>query len=241
METKTSEKPKNKQDVITLLAKAFGLPVAGINLEERLGRKAYINALGLMCAWKKYPDKVKIIEIKRIKIYENIGDSAITEVVATDEKGNFVSSIGSASAANMVMVKGYPAELSETRALNRVLRRALLPHLYEEYEKNVANMTQEERDLLSEYVSDFGRVSVEEMVADGEGEQQAALPMMTNEEMAQIKDYLEKVLGAQTIEELEEVGKTIKEVSLDLTENQTSKLRDAYRNRKNTLEKKKKE
>ena len=231
--------PKTKEDkkpqVIALLARAFGLPIAGINLEERLGKKAYINSLGLMCAWKKYPEKVKIQEIKRLKIYENIGDSAITEVVATDEKGNVVSSIGSASAANMVMIKGWPLELSETRALNRVLRRVLLPYLYEEYEKNLAMFTKEELDMISEYVSDFGRVSAEEMVAEGEGDQAQPTTLITNEEMQGIASYLEKILNAQTLEVLEEVGKTIKEASLDLTEAQTTKLRTAYKNKKNTL------
>ncbi len=232
---KTVKKPTTKQDVVTLLAKAFGLPVAGINLEERLGKKAYINALGLMCAWKKYPEKVKITEIKRLKIYENIGDAALTEVVATDEKGNVVSSLGSASAANMTMIKGYPGELSETRALNRVLRRVLLPYLYEEYEKYIADMTDEERTMLSEYVSDFGKVSAEEMVAEGEGDQAQPTALITNEEMQGIASYLERILNATTLEVLEEVGKTIKEASLDFTALQTDKLRTAYKNKKNTL------
>ncbi len=231
--------PKTKEDkkleVIVLLAKAFGLPVAGINLEERLGRKAYINALGLMCAWKKYPEKVKILEIKRIKLYENIGDAALTEVLATDEKGNFISSIGSASAANLVMVKGFPCEMSETRALNRVLRRVLLPYLYEEYEKNIATFSKEEKELLAEYVSDFGKVSAEEMVAEGEGDQQQPTVLITNEEMEQIKGYLERILNASTLEALEEAGNAIKEASLDLTEAQTTKLRTAYKNKKNSL------
>ena len=93
---KIVKKPTTKQDVVVLLARAFGLPVAGINLEERLGRKAYVNSLGLMCAWMHYQDKVKIKEIKRLSIYQNIGDASLTEVIAEDEKGNIVSSIGSA-------------------------------------------------------------------------------------------------------------------------------------------------
>jgi predicted lipase len=132
-------------------------------------------------------------------------------------------------------------ELSETRALNRVLRRVLLPYLYEEYEKNIAGMTKEERALLSEYVSDFGRVSAEEMTVEGEGEQQTQIPLITNEEMEQIKNYIERILSSQTMEELEDVGKEIKEASLDLTDTQTTKLRDAYKNRKATIEKKEKQ
>ena len=232
---KIVKKPTTKQDVVVLLARAFGLPVAGINLEERLGRKAYVNSLGLMCAWTHYQDKVKIKEIKRLSIYQNIGDASLTEVIAEDEKGNIVSSIGSASAANLVLTKGYPNEMSETRALNRVLRRVLMPYLYEEYEKNLTLFSKEELDLLSEYVNDFGRVSAEEMVAEGEGDQVQQTTLVTNEEMEGIKSYLERILNASTLEELENVGNAVKEASLDLTEAQTTKLRTAYKNKKNTL------
>jgi len=232
---KIVKKPTTKQDVVVLLARAFGLPVAGINLEERLGRKAYVNSLGLMCAWMHYQDKVKIKEIKRLSIYQNIGDASLTEVIAEDEKGNIVSSIGSASAANLVLTKGYPNEMSETRALNRVLRRVLMPYLYEEYEKNLTLFSKEELDLLSEYVNDFGRVSAEEMVAEGEGDQTQQTTLITNEEMEGIKSYLERILNASTLEELENVGNAVKEASLDLTEAQTTKLRTAYKNKKNTL------
>ena len=232
---KIVKKPTTKQDVVVLLARAFGLPVAGINLEERLGKKAYVNSLGLMCAWTHYQDKVKIKEIKRLSIYQNIGDASLTEVIAEDEKGNIVSSIGSASAANLVLTKGYPNEMSETRALNRVLRRVLMPYLYEEYEKNLTLFSKEELDLLSEYVNDFGRVSAEEMVAEGEGDQVQQTTLVTNEEMEGIKSYLERILNASTLEELENVGNAVKEASLDLTEAQTTKLRTAYKNKKNTL------
>jgi len=154
---------------------------------------------------------------------------------AEDEKGNIVSSIGSASAANLVLTKGYPNEMSETRALNRVLRRVLMPYLYEEYEKNLTLFSKEELDLLSEYVNDFGRVSAEEMVAEGEGDQVQQTTLVTNEEMEGIKSYLERILNASTLEELENVGNAVKEASLDLTEAQTTKLRTAYKNKKNTL------
>jgi len=246
MNTKiTPDQPKTKEDnklkAIMLLARAFGLPVAGINLEERLGKKAYINSLGLDCAWKRWPDAIKITEVKRLDIYKQIGDVAIVEVIGQDKQGGVRSDIGSASAANMILIKGYPNELSSTRALNRVLRRVLLPYLYEEYEKNVASMTKEEQDLLAEYVSDFGRVSAEEMVAEGEGDQTQQTTLITNEEMEGIKSYLEKILNAQTLEALEDVGKLIKEASLDLTEAQTTRLRTAYKNKKNVITSKEKE
>jgi|SRR3990167_845397 len=236
---KIAKKPTTKQDVVVLLAKAFGLPVAGINLEERLGKKAYINSLGLDYAWKRWPDVLKIIRITRLSIYKDVGDVALTEIEAEDKLGGRRGAIGSASAANMILIKGYPNELSETRAMNRLLRRTLLPYLYEEYEKNLVMFTTEELDLISEYVSDFGRVSAEEMVAEGEGDQTQQTTLITNEEMEGIKSYLERILSVSTIEGLEEVGSAIKEASLDLTEAQTTKLRTAYKNKKESLGKKK--
>ncbi|OFW82781.1 MAG: hypothetical protein A2W44_03105 [Acinetobacter sp. RIFCSPHIGHO2_12_41_5] len=110
-----------------------------------------------------------------------------------------------------------------------------MPYLYEEYEKNLTLFSKEELDLLSEYVNDFGRVSAEEMVAEGEGDQVQQTTLVTNEEMEGIKSYLERILNASTLEELENVGNAVKEASLDLTEAQTTKLRTAYKNKKNTL------
>jgi len=235
---KTETKETTKATVVTLLARAFGLPVAGINLEERLGKKAYINSLGLDCAWKRWPDVLKIVRITRLSVYKEIGDVALTEIEAEDKMGGRRGALGSASAANMVLIKGYPNELCETRAMNRLLRRALLPYLYEEYEKNIANMTQEERTMLAEYVSDFGRVSAEEMPTEGEGDQTQQMTLITNEEMAQIKPYLERILAAESEEGLEGVGIAIKEKTLELTSQQITKLKDAYRNRKAAIQKK---
>src|SRR3990167_10444072 len=96
---KIAKKPTTKQDVVVLLAKAFGLPVAGINLEERLGKKAYINSLGLDYAWKRWPDSIKLTAIRRLEVYKQIGDVAIVEVEGLDKQGSMRSDIGTASAA----------------------------------------------------------------------------------------------------------------------------------------------
>lgn len=236
---KTTEVKINEKDkAIALLAKAFGLPVAGINLEDRLGKKAYINSLGLDCAWKKWPMAVHINKVERLSVYKNVGDSALVQITGVDEKGGFHEAIGSASAANMILVRGYPNELAETRALNRLLRRVLLPLLYEEYGKNIAAMQEEDIAFLATYVNDFGRVSIEEMPAEGEGDQTTTqVPLITNEMMEEIKPILEHILLAETIKELEVVGKDIKEASLDFTATQITKLRDAYKNKKEKLEK----
>lgn len=226
----------DKDRAIALLAKAFGLPVAGINLEERLGKKAYINALGLDYAWKKWPMAVRINKIERLSIYKTVGDSALVEVTGVDKDAGLHGAIGSASAANMTMIKGYPNELAETRALNRLLRRVLLPLLYEEYGKNIAAMQEEDVTFLATYVNDFGRVSVEEMPAEGEGDQTTSqLPLITNEQMEEIKPILEQLLAVQTTEDLSVVGKRIKDVSLDFTATQLTKLRDAYKSKKDKL------
>jgi hypothetical protein len=225
-----------KDRAIALLAKAFGLPVAGINLEERLGKKAYINALGLDSAWKKWPMAVRITDINRLSIYKTVGDSALVEITGLDEHEGKHGAIGSASAANMTMIKGYPNELAETRALNRLLRRVLLPRLYEEYGNNIAAMQEEDVAFLATYVNDFGRVSIEEMPAEGEGDQTTSqLPLITNEQMEEIKPLLENILFARTKKELEDVGDKIKDASLDFTATQVNKLRDAYKSKKDKL------
>lgn len=234
----TDVKTNEKDKAIALLAKAFGLPVAGINLEDRLGKKAYINALGLDYAWKKWPDALHITKIERLSIYKNVGDSALVQITGSDGKGGLHEAIGSASAANMILVRGYPNELAETRALNRLLRRVLLPLLYEEYGKNITAMQDDDIAFLSTYVSDFGRVSIEEMSAEGEGDQTPTQSLLlTNEMMEEIKPILEHILAVETLKDLETVGKDIKAASLDLTASQITKLRDAYKNKKEGLEK----
>ena len=231
-----TKKADEKTQVVALLARAFGLPMAGIDLIEQRGElKPYINSLGLDCAWKRWPDSIKLIEVKRLEIYKQVGDVAIVEIIGKDKQEGIRSDIGSASAANMILVRGYPNELAGTRALNRILRRVLLPYLYEEYEKNVVTLKREELDLLSKYSSDFGKVSSEEMVKEGEGDQAQQTTLITNEEMQGIASYLEKILNAQTLETLEDIGGSIKNASLDFTGAQTDKLRTAYKNKKNTL------
>ncbi len=230
---------ETKADAIALLAKAFGIPPSGINLEDRLGKKAYINAFGLNCAWKKHPEAVKIVSVERLSLYKTIGESAIVEVKAEDEKGNKLDSIGTASAANMNAVRGYPNELAETRAKNRVLRLGLMPTLYTEYEENVKKMTPEEVSTISLYVSDFGKVSAEEMEQGNSVSESIPLAPLTVGETKEIRLQLEQIVGMKSLEDAEYVKKSIKEDVDKSTwsESQKDFLRKSFKNKLDELAK----
>lgn len=205
--TPTQKKEDEKLLVRQLLAKAFGIPMQGIVLAERFGNKPYINALGLKMAWLKYPELVKIKEVIRVHTYEKIGDQALVLVKGEykiGDKYQLMRDIGSASAANLSMTKGYPNEMAYTRAFSRFLRWRLMPQLLEDFEKNVKNMKKEERQVLEKHVADFGTVSLEEMPTVDESKVESVV-MLTVEQMEQIKPILEELTQVRSQEDLDTV------------------------------------
>lgn len=224
-------KKEEKRTVINLLAKAFGLPPQGITLEESMGNKPYINSIGLEAARINYPKATEIDEVTFVKMYEKIGDTAIVTVKGVYERGVDPADkrleIGTAGAANLDLGKNYPNEMAITRAVNRFLRRGLLPYLYKTYEENIKTFTKEEIGLLSEYVAEFGRVSAEELSVISQ-EQQAPEVFLTNEEMLVIKPYLENMIAAETEDDLDAIGKEIRSKKETLNEKQIEKLRETF-------------
>lgn len=225
------DKESQKIQVLELLSKAFGIPQVGITLEVDMGNKPYINSLGLEYAHLKYPTAVTITEISLGKVYEKIGDTAIAIVKGyygnQENQRDFRLDVGTAGAANLNLVKNYPNEMAITRAVNRFLRRGLLPHLYRDLEANLAKLDASERTIIAPYLTEFGRVSSEELVEIGESQQEPEV-FLTNEEMTQIKPLLEAILASETEDELNQVGQQIKEEKANLNEKQMNKLRQIF-------------
>lgn len=193
--TRIQTKEEKSLAIRRLLAKAFNIPVQGIVFSERFGNKPYINALGLKMAWLSHPDLIKIEAIELTKAHEKIGDQALVTVRGKYKVGEDyqpMSDVGSASAANLSMTKGFPNEMAYTRAFSRFLRWRLMPQLLEDFEKNIKNFSAGEKKLLQDNVADFGTVSLEEMPTVDESKVEPEV-MLSVEQMGEIKPILEEL------------------------------------------------
>lgn len=251
-EVKAVPAPLTEREIVWNLAEIFGLPAVGINYSKEFGNKAYINSVGIQAARRKYPLAVSIHEVKRLKQYEHVGDIAVVEVTGeyrTRVKADLaegsgdsspivpigsgfyliddITEVGTASAANMSMGKDYPNELAVTRAINRFLRRALLPYLYSDAEENIKTFPAEKQNLMKPFLADFGSVSIEELSAQS-NEDLPVEVFLTNEEMDQIKSYLIKLTEVETQEELDTIIAEVKATKDSLNEGQLKKIRDVF-------------
>lgn len=221
--------PKNKKETDELrtrmaLASAFDIPPQGINI---LNGKPYINTDGLEYKLSQHPDAIVFTTVLRTRIHEKVGQTAIAEVYGKDKHGGIRAAIGTAGAGNMSMIKGYPNELAETRAKNRLLRRALMPHFYDDFIKNIAAMSTDERKEIIQIVmkSDFGRMSAEELGAPEDG---AVSPdtLLTEEQMKAISPLLERLLAVKEEKDLDPIIKDIQKSKDNFEKIQLDKLRN---------------
>jgi hypothetical protein len=242
---KVYEKPTtNPVDVARLLSKVFEIPLAGISLLEGDAYKPYINALGLQCAWDSHPEVLRIVNVTFVSMYKAVGDSAIvlveadylqpTGAVSEDIQpvlgASRITEIGTATPSNLAPdFKDYPNEIALTRAMNRMLRRVLLPVLYKTLDKNLVKLTSDEQLTVLGAIqkSKFGTVTIEEIGGKSEG-QDLPEEFMTNELMAGIKPLLERIVQATTKEEMNAIGEDIGKVKETFTAQQMKKLRDTF-------------
>ena len=220
----SSKEEKKEQDLLLVLSAAFDIPPSGITM---LSNKPYINSIGLEYKWWQHPDAVKVTNTERLYLYEKIGDTAIVEVIGEDNLGNTRTAIGTAGAANMNMIKGYPNELAETRALNRLLRRVLSPFFYRDFLENIGKMSKEEVQQVQQLAPNVVSVSAEEMPSDSVGDQPL---LLTNEEILPLKQLLESISHASTEQDFATIGKEImtKKVAGELNDKQIGFLRVTF-------------
>lgn len=247
-EEKKVEKVKEEKpiDVLDLVSRAFGLPAAGIVIYKDTGRP-YINSFGLQYARRRYPTAVDIQGVELKNQYLKIGDMAIAEVrgayhyyLPGEENlkvDDFTTEVGTAFAPNMNDVsRRYPNEVAITRAINRFLRRALMPYLHDTFMENFKEFNQAEQQLLLDISKEFGSVSIEEIGGDEQAPTEEVI--LTNEEMEQIKPFLTALPLVETQEDLDKIATAIKTAKATLTDNQLKQLRaifDRTRKAKNLL------
>lgn len=216
---------KRNGNTIAVYADAFGIPYWGITL---LQGKPYINTLGLEWKWQQYPGELESIGSKRILTYAKMGEDqvALVKVWGKTPRG-YVSAVGSGMSSNLRgNMEGYPNEMAETRAMNRLIRRALLPKIYEDFFKNLQDMGDAGKQLLrSGKVQDIVSTSAEEIAGQNEVSQKPVI--LTQEENKVIAPYLEQLNGSDTLEELNKISKTIGE-DKGLNEKQRQRLRQVF-------------
>ena len=231
MKKPTNPQQAKEHDLVMALSKAFDIPPQGINI---LKDKPYINTVGLEWKLSQHPDAIKMNGVKHIKIYKEVGDIAIAKAYGTKENGENRTAIGTAGVGNMSIIKGYPNELAETRAQNRLLRRVLISHMYGDLIQNLANMKGQERTQIIDTVtaSDFGAVSLEEMNLDDSGTTPEV--MLTESDMKAIAPMLSNLNNAQNQEDLDIAAQKVKEIQ-GLNEKQLEKLRTTFANVRKAL------
>ena len=233
MKRPSGPKASQEHDLIMALSKAFDIPPQGINI---LKDKPYINTVGLEWKLSQHPKALKFDSTIHIKIHKQVGDTAVAKTAGIDEHGGFRSAIGTANAKNMNMILGYPNELAETRALNRLLRRVLIPYLYGDLMKNLEEMTKKEKATILEIVgrANFGSVSSEEM---NTGKEPTPEVKLTESEMKAIAPMLGGLNVAKSQEDLDEVSLKVEALkkAKALSEPQLEKLRTTFANVRKSL------
>lgn len=233
---KTPKGKPDKQEGLKLAAyaDAFGIPFWGFNI---LQGKPYINTLGLEWIHARHPEALRFEESELVRVYDTPGENQIALVAVTGvvRGGGKVTAYGSVMSTNVGMVKGYPNELAETRAKNRLLRRVLLPYMYEDFYNNLQTMGRKAVELLKgANISEVASVSAEEMSNEKEEVDEKPV-ILTQEETKGIADYMTEFNKVKKMEDLTVLSTKIRD-DKDLNNKQKARLRQIYVNTVNTKE-----
>lgn len=228
-----AESDKKNGPIVALYANAFGIPYWGLVMYQD---KPYINTLGLEWKWAQYPDALKFMSTEILSLYEKTGENqiAIVKITGGSPTRGVESQVGTSSSMNTnASMAKYPNEMAETRAKNRILRRALLSYFYRDFYNNIVSLGKKGEALLkSGKVSDVLSVSFEEL-SDVEDNKKTQPVILSNAEHKVIASYLEELASVKTEEDLDKITNKIKS-DLTLNEKQKAKLRQV---RINVLEK----
>lgn len=154
---------QTERALILRVAEAFEIPATCVNI---MGGLPYINKDGLLFKLDEYEsDEILSLQTKMVQYATKPGERAIAEGVLVLKNGRSFNAIGEADEMSVKLqaVKMTPNMMAETRAQNRVIRRAIqarmLRNLYTKLGgKNSAYNEQEKEVITNAVVS-----SAEEM------------------------------------------------------------------------------
>ena len=114
-----------ERSLILNVAQAFEIPATCVNI---MGGLPYINKDGLLFKLDEYEsDEIVSLNTKMVQYATKPGERAIAEGILTLKNGRSFNAIGEADemSVKLAAVKMTPNMMAETRAQNRVIRRAI--------------------------------------------------------------------------------------------------------------------
>jgi hypothetical protein len=155
---------KEKERTLILnVAQAFEIPATCVNI---MGGMPYINKDGLLFKLEEYEsDEIVSLETKMVQYATKPGERAIAEGVLTLKNGRHFNAIGEADemSVKLAAVKMTPNMMAETRAQNRVIRKAIaarmLRNLYTKLGGKNNSYNEEEKEVITNAIQS----SAEEM------------------------------------------------------------------------------
>lgn len=155
---------EQEKSLILSVAQAFAIPATCVNI---MGGLPYINKDGLLFKLNEYEGKnIERLETKMVQYSKQRGEKAIAEAELTLKGGRFFNAIGEAdeNSVKLAAVKMTPNMMAETRAQNRVIRRAIQAKMLSDIFVNLGkNKTSMYDDKEKEVIINAVNSSAEEM------------------------------------------------------------------------------
>ena len=199
---------QSKRELILRVAEAFEIPATCVNI---MGGLPYINKDGLLFKLEEYEGKeVLSLETKMIQYSLKSGERAIAEASLVLKNGRSFNAIGEADEMSIKLsaVKATPNMMAETRAQNRVIRRAIqarmLRNLYTKLGGKKNAYDGQEKNLITNALSS----SSEEMTNKEAENRIIELSDKATERNGKIKPTPDQVLKI-TLERIKEVDDPI--------------------------------
>jgi len=152
-----------ERSLILNVAQAFEIPATCVNI---MGGLPYINKDGLLFKLEEYEsDEIVSLETKMVQYALKPGERAIAEGVLVLKNGRHFNAIGEADemSVKLVAVKMTPNMMAETRAQNRVIRRAIQARMLRNLYTKLGGKNSPYNDQEKEVITNAVVSSAEEM------------------------------------------------------------------------------
>lgn len=191
---------QNERSLILRVAEAFEIPATCVNI---MGGLPYINKDGLLFKLDEYEDEeILSLQTKMVQYATKQGEKAIAEGVLTLKDGRSFNAIGEADemSVKLAAVKTTPNMMAETRAQNRVIRRAIqarmLRNLYTKLGGKRSVYNEQEKTIITNAI------------------QSSAEEMTTKDAMDKVRQVAENG-KASTVASIKPTAEQIMKISLD--------------------------
>lgn len=195
---------ENERNLILRVAEVFNIPAVCVNV---MGGLPYINKDGLLYKLMEYEgDKIVSLNTKMLQVATGHGEKAVAEATLMFNDGRNFTAIGEAdeSSVKLQAVKMTPNMMAETRAQNRVIRKAVQGRMIKEMYIRLGDkkrpVTNDERIAVENSVIS----SAEEMTGVKEDKKNDPV---TNEQKAVIKKSEAIAKAFQTIQNETDIKK----------------------------------